>query len=458
MKFDIIAFFLNSFVLIFLTLTLGSLFGKIKFWKFNFGIAGSLFVGLIFGYYLTKYSVVLLDKIDSNSKLIPRINAIIKGNVVDGPVMKLSLLIFIVATGLLAAKDIKYTLKKFGKQFVIIAIIVPLAGAVSSYGLAKVFSSVSPFEITGTYTGALTSSAGLAAAIESSEAEANNMIDNFSNLPLSSKNKILNIINDSKYKYAKLRNESVPELLTVQNTKFLTQEEGELFINAAKAGVGAGHSIGYPYGVLFLLLCINFIPLIFGIDVEEEKRKYFLEKEKDMKKNSEDNVVEIKEVPMDFAAFSVAAFLGYVIGNIKIYLGPLGYFSLGSIGGAIIVSLLLGYIGKVGPFNFRMNSLILGKMRTYFLALFLAGTGLNFGFKAVQAVVGNGLSISIVSILVTLIAILVGFVLGHYVFHINWTVLSGAITGGMTSAPGLGAAIDAIGCDEPAASYGAPNL
>jgi putative transport protein len=34
-------------------------------------------------------------------------------------------------------------------------------------------------------------------------------------------------------------------------------------------------------------------------------------------------------------------------------------------------------------------------------------------------------------------------------------MLSGAVCGGMTSTPGLGAAIDAVGSDEPASGYGA---
>lgn len=42
-------------------------------------------------------------------------------------------------------------------------------------------------------------------------------------------------------------------------------------------------------------------------------------------------------------------------------MGPLGTFSLGSIGGAIIVALILGSIGKIGPINFRMDSVVLGK-------------------------------------------------------------------------------------------------
>lgn len=48
-----------------------------------------------------------------------------------------------------------------------------------------------------------------------------------------------------------------------------------------------------------------------------------------------------------------------------------------------------------------------------------------------------------------------GFFVGKYAFRINWVMLSGAICGGMTSTPGLGAAIDAVGSDEPAAGYGA---
>ena len=50
---------------------------------------------------------------------------------------------------------------------------------------------------------------------------------------------------------------------------------------------------------------------------------------------------------------------------------------------------------------------------------------------------------------------LVGFIIGRYVFKLNWVVLSGAICGGMTSTPGLGAAVDAQESDDPASGYGA---
>ena len=446
MQFDVVGFIFNSLVLLFFTMTLGNLFGDIKFRKFNFGITGTLFIGLFVGYFLTKYAVTIPE----GSKHISKAQNILKGNIIDNSIMNLSLLIFIVGTGLLAAKDMKYAITKFGKQFVIIAIFIPFVGAVFSYGFSQVLNNISPYQITGTYTGALTSSAGLAAATESSEAESRQSATNFQDLNEKTKTKILAIINNAKERDAKLKNEAIPEKMTLENTTTLSAEDTEIYVTEAKAGVGVGHSIGYPFGVLFLILGINFIPKIFRFDVEKEKEKYFAQKKIDLSNDKDAGKNTIKEVKMDFVGFSIAAFL-----SIKIAMGPLGTFSLGSIGGAIIVALILGSIGKIGPINFRMDSVVLGKMRTYFLSIFLAGTGLNYGFRVVEAVTGDGIMIAIVSALVAILSVLFGFLLGHYVFHINWTLLSGAITGGMTSAPGLGAAIDALDCDEPAISYGA---
>ena len=451
MHFDAVDFIFNSLVLLFFTMTLGNLFGDIKFRKFNFGITGTLFIGLFVGYFLTKYAVTIPEE----SKYFSKAQNVLKGNVIDNSIMNLSLLIFIVGTGLLAAKDMKYAITKFGKQFVVIAIFIPFVGAVASYGFSQIFSKMSPYQITGTYTGALTSSAGLAAATESSEAESRYLANEFQDLSEGTKTKILAIINNAKERDAKLKNEAIPEKMTIENTTTLSAEDTEVYVTEAKAGVGVGHSIGYPFGVLFLILGINFIPKIFRFDVEKEKEKYFAQKKIDLSKDKDAGKSTIPEVKMDFVGFSVAAFLGYFLGGIKISMGPLGTFSLGSIGGAIIVALILGFIGKIGPITFRMDSIVLGKMRTYFLSIFLAGTGLNYGFRVVEAVTGDGVMIAVVSALVAILSVLFGFLLGHYIFHINWTLLSGAITGGMTSAPGLGAAIDALDCDEPAVSYGA---
>lgn len=240
MQFDVVGFIFNSLVLLFFTMTLGNLFGDIKFRKFNFGITGTLFIGLFVGYFLTKYAVTIPE----GSKHISKAQNILKGNIIDNSIMNLSLLIFIVGTGLLAAKDMKYAITKFGKQFVIIAIFIPFVGAVFSYGFSQVLNNMSPYQITGTYTGALTSSAGLAAATESSEAESRQSATNFQDLNEKTKTKILAIINNAKERDAKLKNEAIPEKMTLENTTTLSAEDTEIYVTEAKAGVGVGHSIG----------------------------------------------------------------------------------------------------------------------------------------------------------------------------------------------------------------------
>ena len=86
---------------------------------------------------------------------------------------------------------------------------------------------------------------------------------------------------------------------------------------------------------------------------------------------------------------------------------------------------------------------------------FLAIVGLRYGFLVFDSITGSGAYLAVVSLVVSAVSLLVGFIVGRYVFKINWIMLSGAICGGMTSTPGLGAAVDAVGSDDPAAGYGA---
>ena len=170
------------------------------------------------------------------------------------------------------------------------------------------------------------------------------------------------------------------------------------------------------------------------------------------------SVSGVRQVPTtDFNLISLAivCLVGYLLGSIKIYMGPLGYVSLESTGGVLIGSLVLGYIGKIGPISFRMDPKVLAILREFGLSFFLAIVGLNYGYGAIDAITSAGLVLALESLVVGAIAIMVGFLLGRYVFKLNWIILSGALCGGMTSTPGLGAATDAVGSDDPGAGYGA---
>ena len=102
-----------------------------------------------------------------------------------------------------------------------------------------------------------------------------------------------------------------------------------------------------------------------------------------------------------------------------------------------------------------MDTKVLSAIRELALSFFLAVVGLNYGYGAVDAIMGSGAVLALVSLIVGFIAVMVGFAVGRYVFKLNWIILSGAICGGMTSTPGLGAATEAVGSDDPGAGYGA---
>lgn len=432
---------MNPFVLMFIAVFTGMLFGKIKFGKFSFGVSGTLFTGLVIGWFVVKFANQFVDGDD----YFDTAQSFLGKGVVPKDFFYLFLILFVAAVGLLAAKDIGAVLKKYGLKFVILGVLITFVGAAATYGCTIISTKVlnldtTPYEVSGVYTGALTSSPGLAAATETANKHATHAVEMYESLDLEGKQKILHMIDKD------LKAADYPEL---------TEDLKEAFINNAEGGIGIGHAIGYPFGVIIVIIAVNFFPKIFKMDVEKEHQIFKREMEE---ARAQSGGRQIKEVDFDLIGLCVAMMVGYTIGKIGIDLSFIGIeqvFSLGSTGGVLIGSLLLGYIGKIGPINFRMNSKILGIVRQLSLAFFLAIVGLRYGFGVFDSLVNNGLVLAVVGLVVGLVAMFVGFVIGKYVFKINWIMLSGAICGGMTSTPGLGAAVDAIGTDDPAAGYGA---
>lgn len=435
MEFDLVGWLLNPYILMFVAVFTGLLFGKINFGKFNFGSSGALFTGLVIGWWATDYA----QKFAEGDKGFDAAAAMIKAGVVQKEFFNIFLILFVCAVGLLAAKDMGAVLKKYGLKFVILGVMITAIGAATTYGCALLSTGSNPYEVSGVYTGALTSSPGLAAALETATNYSKEMAGKYDTLSNEDKQKVLNVIDKTG-------------ALTAENTPSLTPELKEKYTKEANAGIGVGHAIGYPFGVLIVILAMNFFPKIFRIDAKKEMEDY---KREMAEARKESGGKDIPEVSFDLIGFALACLFGYTIGVIKINMGPLGFFSLESTGGVLIGSLILGYIGKIGFINFRMNSKILGVVREVALVFFLAIVGLRYGFKVFDALMGSGMYLAVISLVVGTVAMMIGFFVGKYVFKINWVMLSGAICGGMTSTPGLGAAIEAAGGDEPAAGYGA---
>ena len=436
--FDLNAFIMSPFALLFAAVFLGLLFGKIKIGKFSFGFSGALFAGIALGWSVLTYAKNI--KNDETSYKVA--HQIVTKGIISQDLFNLFLILFIAAVGLLAGKDIKGVLKRYGAKLIIIGFVITFTGAALTYGFIANNKKFNSHQVSGIYAGALTSSPGLAASLDAAKDHGNEIAAKYSSLSVAEKKDVLEMIDKTGK-------------LTPENTAKLTDEEKATLIKATQADVSSGFTAAFPLGVVSIILAVILLPKIFRIDVEKEK-ELFSQTMKEVAADSvKTNKEPIKEVGFDLVAFALVCFVGYFLGQIKIGLGIFGHFGLGTPGGVLMSALIFSNVGKIGIINFRMNSKILSSIRQLGLVCFLATVGLSYGYDVVNTFAGAGAMLALMGLIVVWASILMGFVVGRYIFKLNWVILAGAICGGMTSTPGLGAAVDAIGSDDAATGYGA---
>ena len=169
------------------------------------------------------------------------------------------------------------------------------------------------------------------------------------------------------------------------------------------------------------------------------------------------NTIKTKEVEnksFHLVSFVIVILLGIIIGSLKLNIFGLKTFSLGLTGGTLISALFLGSCCKK-MFNFDFDSTHLGIIRDISLNMFLAIVGLNYGYASVSAIQRLGFLCLFVGLVTGVISIGVGYFIGKYILRLEPVYLVGGICGGMTSTPGLAAAIDSFGSEEVVAGYGA---
>ena len=216
--------------------------------------------------------------------------------------------------------------------------------------------------------------------------------------------------------------------------------------------VSVGHGIAYIFGVVGVVLFVQLIPKLCKANMEEERAKLVIKSDKEEKKVGK-KLFEIDH--MGIAGFSLAAILGVVIGNIKIPLsliGLAGNFSLTTTGGCLLMSLILGHFGKIGPVSIMPNTNTLKLFRELGLVLFLVGAGIPGGaefvanFDAMYFVYGA---------VMTIVPMIIGYLFAKYVLKLSLLNNLGSLTGGMTSTPALGTLIGVAGTEDVAAAYAA---
>ncbi len=218
---------------------------------------------------------------------------------------------------------------------------------------------------------------------------------------------------------------------------------------ALSSEVTAGYGIGYLYGVLGVVLFVQLMPKILKIDIEKEKETFVAANTIQIK---DDGKKRISLEEFGFFPFFVTVVLGLIIGSIQIPLGSGKPFSFGSSGGTLIAGLIVGHFGHFGKIEMKIPKQTLNMMRELGLVLFLVGAGVPGGVNFVSAF--NWIYI-VYGIIMATVPMILGFILGKYVFKLSIFNNLGSITGGMTSTPALGALISTAGTDDVASAYAA---
>ena len=248
---------MSPFVLLFLAVFLGLLFGKIKIGQFKFGLSGALFAGIALGWSVLTYAKSILSSGATNKMAEKLVN----NGVISTDLFNLFLILFIAAVGLLAGKDLKGVLKRYGVKLIAIGFVVTFTGVALTYGFLVSNKQYSPHQVSGIYAGALTSSPGLAASLDSAKEHANEIAATYSSMTIEDKNKVLKMIDKSGK-------------LTPENTNALTDEQKTAIVKATQADVSSGFTAAFPFGVVSIILSMVLIPKIFRINVEKEKEAF----------------------------------------------------------------------------------------------------------------------------------------------------------------------------------------
>ena len=220
-----------------------------------------------------------------------------------------------------------------------------------------------------------------------------------------------------------------------------------------QSAIAVGHGIAYIFGVIGVVLFVQLIPKMTKANMEEERAKLVVKEEVE-KKSFVGKLFEFDH--MGIAAFSLAAILGTLIGQIKIPLSSAGLsgtcFSLTTTGGCLLTGLVMGHFTRIGKVSIMPAQSTLKLFRELGLVLFLVGAGIPGGaefiekFDAMYFVYG---------IFMTLAPMVIGFLFAKYVLKLSLLNNLGSLTGGMTSTPALGTLIGTAGTEDVAAAYAA---
>ena len=147
--------------------------------------------------------------------------------------------------------------------------------------------------------------------------------------------------------------------------------------------------------------------------------------------------------------------LGCIVANIPFFIPGINEnLRLGLTGGPLVVAILIGYFGpkyNLVTYNTISANLML---REIGICIFLACVGLGTGEQFIETVATEkGMIWILYGIGITMIPILLGGIIGRYLFHINYFTLLGVLAGANTNPSALAYVREQTSADSPTVGY-----
>jgi putative transport protein len=153
---------------------------------------------------------------------------------------------------------------------------------------------------------------------------------------------------------------------------------------------------------------------------------------------------------MVFVGFGVL--LGGLIGALSVKVGKVP-LSLSTSGGALIAGLIFGWLRSVHPTFGRIPGPALWVMNNVGLTTFIAVVGISSGPGFVAGLKQAGLLLFFAGIFISLMPLVVGLLVGKYLFKMHPAIILGACAGARTTTAALGAIQEAAKSKIPALGY-----
>jgi putative transport protein len=127
---------------------------------------------------------------------------------------------------------------------------------------------------------------------------------------------------------------------------------------------------------------------------------------------------------------------------------------LGLAGGPLIIAILMGRMGRIGPLVVHMPINANTAFREMGIIFFLACVGLSAGGKFIAtAFTATGLQWMAMGAAVTMIPLFIAGIIGRKLLKINYLTLTGVLAGSMTDPPALAFSTKLTQSDYPSIAY-----